>query len=720
MWPPGIHDSASWKLVRSWSVNLSAAKDLRLGKLLKPQVLRLPALRLGRSGRQDLGEMDFRLRTPGGYRGHPCSEKFPFSPEGYLIVNCRLLFWTLAAALCAPALAAGQSPAAPPVTTIRATSDLVVLDVVATDEHRNPVHGLTASDFTLLEDGHAQSVKSFEEHTAGAVAKAPVMPKLPPGVFTNYSPAPAAPALNILLLDRLNTPIADQAFVRSQLPKFLKEARPGTQMAIFGLNQRLVLLQGFTSDPSLLLAAIDSAKGAPRGSALMDNQMTGDGPGTDNPASDAIVDFMSSVPGMADVLANYKQFAAEQQSFQIQLRARYTLDAFNQLARYLGGIPGRKNLIWVSGSFPINIAPNLDLQDPFGVIASMEDEFRETADLLARSQVAVYPIDARGLTTPPMLSAANSGRSYSQISANPGRGNSQNPANFARDLSTFNSNTWAEHDTMTQIAEATGGEAFVNTNGLKEAAEKAADAGSNFYTLTYVPDSRESKGNYRKIQVKLDRSKVNLAYRRGYFADDPNASVRQGEPASSKGEQLPYSALRTSMQRGTPMATEIVFEADVRPSSETTEDALAPDNQGIPKLKGPYRRYTVSIAVPGRGPSCPATPDGVHHCVLEFATYVYDADGKLLNLQSNGLKAGIPSALFEKVLRIGLQYRQEISVPVKEECYLRIGLHDLNSNRLGSLELPVATVSKLPPFDTQSKPSAPAPASTSAPAPAPK
>ena len=63
------------------------------------------------------------------------------------------------------------------------------------------------------------------------------------------------------------------------------------------------------------------------------------------------------------------RFEAEHQSFQLQLRARYTLDAMNQLARYLCGIPGRKNLIWFSGSFPINIFPDAIPANPFAVVA---------------------------------------------------------------------------------------------------------------------------------------------------------------------------------------------------------------------------------------------------------------------------------------------------------------------------------------------------------------
>ena len=72
----------------------------------------------------------------------------------------------------------------------------------------------------------------------------------------------------------------------------------------------------------------------------------------------------------------------------------------NALAHYLSGFPGRKNLIWFSGSFPFSVLPNADIPDPFAVMGDLSEEFRDTTSLLTRSQVAVYPVDARGLFNP--------------------------------------------------------------------------------------------------------------------------------------------------------------------------------------------------------------------------------------------------------------------------------------------------------------------------------
>ncbi|MGB7266767.1 MAG: VWA domain-containing protein [Terracidiphilus sp.] len=605
--------------------------------------------------------------------------------------------------LCAKAQSGPGS--AETATTIRTSADLVVVDVVASDTQQNPVHHLTATDFTVLEDGKPQAVKVFEEHATGAPAAMPPMPRFGPGMFSNFSPAPANGALNILLFDKLNTPMDAQSVVRQQVLQYLKEARPGMRMAIFSLTTELKLLQGFTSNPELLRALVEGKKGNQGASPLMNNAMEGDQPGADDPMMDTMTDALGNDPDAATILANLQQFEAEQQSFQLQLRARYTLDALNQLARYMSALPGRKNLIWFSGSFPVTILPDPDLQgpnqSPFSVVASADDEFRETVDLLARSQVSVYPIDARGLMTAPMMSATQSGSTMNK-----------KPNGFANAYSKWSTNTASEQGTMLQMAAATGGKAFVNTNGLKEAVEKAIDAGSNYYTIAYTPTNRSWNGDYRKIQVKLDRPGVSLAYRRGYFADDPIKTGHGGNDAQNANpDAAQYSAIRTAMLRGGPEPTQLIFVVSVRPSTADTEAAVAPGNQTAKKVEGPFRRYTVTYIANPKQVSCDATQDGVHHCMLEFLTFVYDADGKLVNLQTNGISAGIPADHYAELAQHNLSYRQQISVPAKGEYYLRIGMRDMTNDHVGAVELPVEAVAKLPPESAEeAAPGAAAPA----------
>ena len=219
------------------------------------------------------------------------------------------------ALLCLPLCGSGSGQTAPAssaqVTTIRTSSDLVVVDVVASDSQQNPVHKLTAADFTVLEDGKPQTVKVFEEHqTQPSPAALPPAPKLDPGIFTNFSVAPVNGALNILLLDKLNTPMDAQSVVRDQVLKFLKEVHPGTRIAIFSLTTQLKLLQGFTTNPEILRALVEGKKGNQGASPLMNNAMEGDQPGADDPMYDTTAEAMGNDPDAATVLADLQQSVA--------------------------------------------------------------------------------------------------------------------------------------------------------------------------------------------------------------------------------------------------------------------------------------------------------------------------------------------------------------------------------------------------------------------------
>jgi VWFA-related protein len=446
--------------------------------------------------------------------------------------------------------AAAQSPPQPaaPPPTLRFTSNLVVVDVVVTDSGQNPVHGLTKADFKVLEDGHPEIIKAFEEHQLSAQAPLGPMLKLDRDILTNDSPVPENGALNILLFDKLNTPMDAQAFVRDQVIKDLKQIAPGTRMAIFTLTIELRLLEGLRSNPEVLRALVEGKKVLASASALMNHPVSGDQPGTDDPMMDLIADNAANDPDIASMEAHLEQFEAVRQSFQLQLRARDTLDVLNLLGRYLNRLPGRKNLIWSSGSFPISILPDPDLQNPFIAVASAEDEFRQTTALLARSQVAVYPIDARGLMPWPWLNAANSGPS-----------SGRSPTHLGKDMAKFSSQTADERGTMNQMAEATGGRAFENINDLKGAIERAMAAGSNYDTVAYTPENGKWDGRFRKIQVQLERPGVTLAYRRGYDADDPNGSLEQGDHKPSKDALPAYRPMSAAMLHGAPDPTEILF-----------------------------------------------------------------------------------------------------------------------------------------------------------------
>ena len=575
-----------------------------------------------------------------------------------------------------PAAPANNSAAAQP--TLKVQGPLVVLDVVVTDSGGRPVHDLKADDFTVLERGKKVTPQSFEEHRAvqaPIAAPAPAARKPIPNFFTNYTETQDNGALNILLLDALNTPLADQAYLRRQMLDYVAKLPVGARIAIFGLSSRLFILQGFTSDPEILKAALSGKKNLAKESPLLVTPQDADQQLNDN---DDMSDLMGNNPNAATVMANIQQFQADMATAQITLRVQYTLAGIDELARYLAGIPGRKNLIWLSGSFPLNIEPDGDLADPFQAAAQYADQVKDTADLLVRAQVAVYPVDARGLFVDPSMTAQVTGASFAR-----------NPQAMNKAMSKFTTQTANEHGTMDMIADETGGKAFYNTNGLTDAVRQATDEGSNYYTITYQPADTNWNGAYRNVHVNVDRSGSHLSYVHGYYADAPDAKV-QGQKV------LPLRPVQVAMMRGGPDPTQIVFAARIV-AADGTEDKLPTCNQAKDKeMKPPYRHYTILAAAKVGDMTFSMTPDGAYHGAFDFISVVYNPDGKAMNLCANTMHADLSATQYVAMLKSGIRLRQEIDAPARGSYFLRIGIHDLASDRVGALEIPLSAIKPEP------------------------
>ena len=588
-----------------------------------------------------------------------------------------------------------QQQDASQVTTIRTYSNLVVIDVVVDDSQGNPIHGLKASEFSLMENNKPQIIKHFEEHSEVPASDIKIAPadKLPAGLFTNKTPAPVNGPVNVLLLDYLNTPLNAQPYARKQLIDFLNHAAPGTRIAIFALTTRLVMLQGFTSDMEVLKATLTSKKGAPQASDILSDPING-GPITDTTLSDAMANDPAAVAGMLsqETIDSVNRFQALATSFQQDMIAKYTLGAFDMLARYLIGIPGRKNVIWFSGGFPLDVLPNVNEADPNDSVVINDDEVRKTDNLLTRAQMAVYPVDARGLTTDPSLNFANS----LQV-VNSGTGAATANANMA-----YLTEIAQEHETMEQMAEDTGGKAFYNTNGLSQSVAKAVDNGSNYYTLTYSPSNLEWDARFRSIKVKVDQPGVKLSYRNGYYAVDPNDRNKVYAQNAATATVRPPNTMATAMMHGGPAPAEILFKVRIRPANAPPEPTPLTTNKTNPdpkvKVEGPYKEYGVDIVPDPHAVTCRQDANGIRHCAIEVWTYVYDRDGQLLVTVGNRIYRGLDQAAYQRLLAGGMAFHQEVSVPVKGEHYLRTAIHDMVSDNVGAVEVPVAAVARLEPL----------------------
>lgn len=575
---------------------------------------------------------------------------------------------------------------------------LVLEDVVVLDHEGQPVHGLKASDLTVTENGSEVTLRSFEEHSTAGPAPIPARPNLEPDGFTNLTPTPANHTLNVLLFDALNTSLTDQSSMHDQLLEYLKALPPGIPMAVFGLSDRLYLLQGFSTDPKTLVAAIDASQKMLHASPRLDN------PVSDEPAqklSDQVLQGLNlGDPDVARMLANVQQFEREKDIAQTAQRVQYTLQALNQLGRYLEGLPGRKNVIWFSGSFPINFLPDSTLPEPFMAVADFQDDVRKTTDLLARGRVALYPIDGRGLQNIDAFSAAQSDQAMARmlvsgwtpprqgpgaylgaVSTNP----ADRPGGYGDTIRKFFQTTTAEHATMTFMAEATGGKAYFNTNGLKEAAEKALNDGGDYYTFTYTPPDEKFDGSIRRIQVKVDRPGAHLSYRQDYFADDPDAA-RTGKKV------LPQSAMQQAMMFGTPEATQIPLAVRAIPEDGMATQTSQGTKPNTKLMKAPYRRYDLVCLVDVRSVEFSVSSDGVRHARLEVAAVVYTDDGELADTGGNHINLDLAPERYAEIVSRGLRIGQTIEAPAKGDYFLRMGVDDLVGDRIGTVEIPTASL----------------------------
>lgn len=566
-----------------------------------------------------------------------------------LSVGCAVACGQAAAAVN-PASSAQNTQ--PPL--VRTQAYTVLVDVVATKKG-NAVLNLDQKQFHILEDGHEQAIAFFEEHKPATRQQVVQRRALPPHTYNNLPVEPPGSAVNVLLLDALNTPMGDQLRVRQQMIKFLETIPPGTTMAVFTLSSRLRMVQGFTSDAGLLAAALKGGKTTPYQSPQLEGGVTDSG-------MDAVVSGLQMMPGTGADIAAVQQFQSEVTTSQMDQRIGMTIEALRMLARYLSAVPGRKNLIWFSGSFPVMVFP-----DAQGSVAeSYGGEVRNVSEMLAAARVAVYPMSAEGLATPAALDAG-----YGGIGPAP------------KDPSLNN------RFTMEEIAEQTGGQALFNNNGFAQAVVNAIDNGSSYYTIGYVPTDKNFHGQFRKLKVNIEGCDCQLSYRRGYYADPPDKPSPVGLP--------PAAVMTSATLHGAPPSTQVLFEVRVLPETDPAlKDVHLPEQPigAMAKtMKKPYLRYVTDLAVDPRTLSFTSGPGGARNGDIEFTLVGYDREGQRVNYVDRTTTISLNPSQYQQIMASGLPVRLAMEMPAGQD-FLVVAVHDLNSARVGSIEVPVTVAAK--------------------------
>jgi VWFA-related protein len=556
----------------------------------------------------------------------------------------RALSVVLALQLFAPSRLFSQTPVAPnpssdlPSPAIRISTRLVLLDIVVTDKHGQPITGLQPENFAVAERGKPEKVVFFTP--PGRLVPSPSA--LPAGVFSNRAEyrSPGGPP-TVILLDVVNTPPQHQAEARLQMLKFAAEQfKPGNEVAVLTLGNQLDILLDFTTDSHLLQQALQRF-------AAQRPAPTNDPP---SPATPATTTTPGAGLAMARLNVRLDQFENQELTDIIDRRVDQTLAAMRSLGRMLSGIPGRKNVIWLSAGFPFSLLPQHQVNSPVpgsglagararnskcetsgcpdpvnnnetmlnpGDQRRYDTDIRNVAAQLAASEVAIYPVDVRGLEVTP------------------------------------SSSSYASQQTMEEIARETGGFAFINHNDIHNGVDRVFADHASSYTIGYYPRDRNWDGGYRTINVKVDREVAEVRYRRGYFAVDPTS---ESDKNLNRGLQ---EALR-----------------DAVPDTQVTFDAkIASIDNG---------KTRVEFMLDASALSAEDTPKG-KRLNADFQVSILGSDGKTVLSRGMKLDRIVPAATYQQIAEQGLSVHIDIEPP-SGSGQLRLAVRDNHTGYVGTLE----------------------------------
>lgn len=366
----------------------------------------------------------------------------------------------LAALAGAGRLACQTTRETPPGPVLRTSTYVVEVSVVGTHADGSIAGGLEPSSIRVWDNGVPQAITSFEKISSagGARTAAPA-----PLIFSNRrEPRKHDQVPTIVLFDALNTQWSDQVFARKAVMMVLAQRPLEERLAVFALGNTLRVLHDFSFDRDSLLRKLESSWGdLPYGQDF-------------DPSEDAAdLNSVGLPPRLAALVGSNKILDS--------------LHALEAIANYVKDAPGRKNLIWVTGGFPLSVGlprggrSQSPEQRPADV-RNFGPEFAHAVQALNSADVSVYPVDARGLTLSP--------------------------------------NAIVNIATMRELASRTGGVAYYNRNDLDRGVRQVLDETREVYFLSYTPRPFTEDGSFHKIRVETAQRGVQLRYRRGYFAPD--------------------------------------------------------------------------------------------------------------------------------------------------------------------------------------------------------
>ena len=515
----------------------------------------------------------------------------------------------------------------------KSLTTIVQVPVVVTDKAGEHIHGLTKADFKVLENGKPQNIANFEE-VIPAVGTQPVAVGSA-GTFTNTNPDDDKPrALTVVLLDEVNTPFLSQSYAREQLVKYLaSHLQPSQPLGLMALTEKgLAILSGFDTDPQTLMAALKKASGHVSTMETFNNDAQAVAATGDAPKG---VGYGISMGDSPDVVI--QRFILRQSAVAgtyTQARAiETTLRALLEIAWSMSGTPGRKSLVWVTGSFPFYLDSFTSVPGDNGLRALYE----RTLQALNDAQISIYPVDARGVLTDPTFSGENTG--------------SLLPADASGSLQQSSINS------LKTIAAMTGGIAYYNTNDLSGAFGRAVQDSSSYYLLTYYLDHRDNKVGWRKLQVEVSRKDAEVRARAGFLVTNVSANPQLTQKAD--------------------------LDLALNSPFESTGIAIAERWEGL-MAKGPKKEVGFVLRVPANGLIDEADKNYVD---LEFVSQA-TSKGAIAGTVSQVFKGTIVPETLAKLKRDGVVYRNFFDL-APGDYQVHFVVRDNLSGKVGSLIVPL-------------------------------
>jgi VWFA-related protein len=538
--------------------------------------------------------------------------------------------------------AQAPTPAAPPspsTVTLRTTTRLVQINVIVHNKKGDPVEGLAKEDFTILDQGKEQQIAAFSAISAAPRGTASISP-LPPNVFSNRGGSGAANpgSVTVILFDALNTAIQDQFYARQQVLKFLRQLRPEDHVAIYVLTTKILVLNEFTQDATSLLQAIQKFGGY--SSAPQDAANPNPNP---NPANQSVFAVRTpEVDAMASRLEDFLNAADGKISdFANINRAETTTSAIEAIANHVARIPGRKSLVWVSASFPISIGFDGNTPSPPGrEQRTFTEEIEHAARALNQANMAIYPVDARGLLAPSHFSAANSIPFDTRSPAN----------DFASHQGTI--------DTMIVLADRSGGKASYNTNDIEGAVQRAIADGQYTYTLGFYPRHGNWDGRFHELKIHVSEKGLSLRHRKGYFAlTDPPPGPEENKAALDAAIGSPVEWTNLNLEVALKAFDLASHTVNVEVGLDTHELSLTPKDG----------RWNDTIYV------------------------LFDQLGtgdKVITSEKETFGMNFKPETYEKLMKIGTRFSGRL-VLSPEVVHLRVIAQDTGSGSIGTLTIPI-------------------------------